>query len=117
MQGGGRNFRTSISEVQASRGSFIQQGHNTAAASVDLAFTNISFSPIRSGLNAGAALLVNPANSFTVFNLFSLPVLRNANSSLAPVLLTCFFCFPTLADAKEEAGSPVDSKQEVFGVR
>ncbi len=45
----------------------IQQGHNAVVALVDLAFTNSSpFTPIHSGLYA--ALLINPADSFTVFN-------------------------------------------------
>lgn len=49
----------------------IQQGHNAVVALVDLAFTNSSpFTPIHSGLYA--ALLINPADSFTVFNPYTL---------------------------------------------
>lgn len=80
---------------------------------MDLAFTNSSpFTPIHSGLYAYTALLINPAHSFTVFNPYSLC----QEMQTFPLLLTCFFFFLTLAGVKEEAGSPVDSKQEVFGV-
>lgn len=50
-----------------------KSGCNAAVASVDLAFTNSSpFTPIHSGLYANTALLINPTDSFTVFNPFSL---------------------------------------------
>lgn len=46
----------------------IQQGHNAVVALVDLTLTNSSpFTPIHSGLYAYTALLINPADSFTVF--------------------------------------------------
>lgn len=84
-------------------------------ALVDLAFTNSSpFTPIHSGLYAYTALLINPADSFTVFNPYSL--CWEMQTQALPSVANMLSLFLTLAGDKEEAGSPVDSKQEVFGV-
>lgn len=75
------NLKTTTALVQGNgvdcRGAvvkrLIQQGHNAVVALVDLAFTNSSPSTsIHSGLYAYTALLINPADSFTVFNPYSL---------------------------------------------
>ena len=95
------------------------KGCKTVVALVDLTFTNSSpFTPTHSGFYDYYALAINPSDRFTVFNPFSLSreMPTQALLSFAKMLFLFCLCFLTPAGIKEEAGSPVDSKQEVFGI-